>query len=154
MVVLANSSGPQVSNGLVPMDSFTPVNRNWRLAVINATTDTILDVLARYQLNGPLSDDHRYFIGTVSIRDTGSQPEVLKATLLFRAIGASGCEYSTFGDFCGDVPDAFLSEQIAPGAARTGNVCWMVAWDDAGSQVMLSTDFAGEYEARSFALYR
>jgi hypothetical protein len=153
-VVLASSSGPQLNNELVPMASFAPVNRRWRVAVIDAIPDATQDVLDRNQFNDPPADDHQYFIATVSVRNTGSTADVFPATLLFRAIASSGHEYTTFDDFCGVVPDAFFVEEIAPGQTHTGNVCWMVASADADSLVMLSTDFSGEYEARYFSLYR
>ena len=152
-VVQAHPSGVRLNSDVVPMDTFTPINRTWRVAVNNAIPDATQDVLDRNQFNDPPSDGHQYFIATVSVRNTGSQPEAFPATLLFRATGLSGREYSTFGDFCG-VPDAFFAEPIQPGATHTGNVCWMVASRDADSLVMLSTDFAGEYEARHFSLYR
>jgi hypothetical protein len=153
-VVQANPAGPRLSSNVVPLDTFAPIGRSWQVAVNHAIPDATRSVLDRNQFNEPPADGHQYFIASVSVRNTGSQPEVFPATLLFRAVGSAGREYTTFGDFCGVVPDAFIEEPIAPGAAHSGNVCWMVSSDDASSLVMLSTDFAGEYEPRYFSLSR
>jgi hypothetical protein len=142
----------QSTGQIIPLNTFGPISSQWRVAVVGSIPDATAAVLERNSLNSEPDEGRQYFIATVSVRNIGRDADVFPATLLFRADGDSGYEYSTFDDFCGVIPDAYPNEPIAPGETVTANVCWSVLQEDVASLVMRSTKFSGGYEEQTFAL--
>lgn len=127
------------------------LNDDWRVAVLYVIPDAAELVMPENQFNEPPADGRQFFIATVSVENLGPEPEVFPASYLFRAIGDSGYEYTTFNDFRGVIPDTFY-DPVPPGTTVKGNVCWSVDYADAGSLVMRSDEDLGVYTEHYFSL--
>lgn len=128
------------------------LNDDWRVAVLDVIPDATEQVMAENQFNERPADGRQFFIAMMSVENLGSEPEVFPASYLFRAIGSSGYEYTTFNDSCGVIPGAFPYDPVPPGTTVKGNVCRSVGRAVVGVLIMRSDTDLGTYAERYFSL--
>lgn len=144
--------GGEMPAELVPVGTYVELSQEWRVAVIGVTPDATDLVMEENQFNEPPEDGRQFFVAMVSVENISNEPAYFPIDFLLRAVNASGDEYTTFDDYCGVVPDEFPYDDVPAGQEVSGNVCWSVAHEDAGSLVMYSDQFLDTYAEHYFSL--
>jgi hypothetical protein len=114
----------------------------WKLQVNSATPDATDQILAVSEFNAPPALGDQFFMVSITATWTGAgSADSSEIWGLLNAVGASNVAYPPGGeDFCGQLPDPDFVEvasgPVFTGGFVTGNICWSVSSDDAGSLEM------------------
>lgn len=121
----------------VPICATLTTGDGWEITVLSTTPDGTAQVMAANQFDSTPVYGDQFFIATVQAKRTGTTAAIFAATSVLRSVGrTTDRDYSTFNNYCGVVPDKFLTTEPFPGEVVQGNVCWAVDSRDAPSLEM------------------
>jgi hypothetical protein len=114
----------------------------WSIVVDQAVPDGTPDVMAESEFNDPPADGEQFFLVHITATYVGNGEDD-SISLFFSvdlgAVGATNVAYDPFEDNCGyaTIPDPLdQNAEVFVGGSISGNVCWNVAADDAGSLLL------------------
>jgi hypothetical protein len=119
-----------------PIGSPALYSDGWEITVLSTTPDATGQVLAHEPTNETPSAGWQFFVASVQVRYLGTQPAAaFAAGYSLRAVGQSGTLYELAAN-CGVIPDEVPGDELEPGGALTGNVCWTVKAEDVPTLLM------------------
>lgn len=122
----------------------------WEISVLASTPDATALVMAENPYNDPPTDGHQFAIIEVSATNRGIESGAPFTALTFSVVGNSAVAYGSDA-MCGVIPDDFPDfTEVFTGGTVTGNLCWSVTTDDAGSLILMVKAAFGFDEERVF----
>jgi hypothetical protein len=125
----------------VPFGSAAALGDGWTVKVLSLNTDAAPDVLD-YQKGltdederASIAPGNRLVLARISATRTAAYPGRVNGAAL-RVVAASGIVSRYYG--CGVFPNDIGLDQVFPGSAIEGNVCWQVPATDVGSLLLFN----------------
>jgi len=133
----------------VPIGAVGHFASGWDVVVAGKTPDATSIVLKQNQFNTAPQPGQQFFIARVQATYGGPGSKLFDRSSL-TTVGTSSVAYTTFGNSCGVYPDELTQNETFSGGTISGNVCWAIRSEDAGSLVMYDSSFGIRPEARVF----
>lgn len=140
-------------NNPVPRGSSLVTPEGWRIEVLDFDPDATQIVLDENQFNDPPKPGFRYAIVRIRMTNVSAgSPGDPDPGFALRMVGSRNVGYSTFEESCGVIPDDadFKSDDIFPGGALEGNVCYQIGQTENNFTIYTDFLFSDEEDSRWF----
>ena len=122
---------------------------HWQVTVLETIADATQIVLDENQFNDSPEVGNQFFIVNVRAKYLGQDSTRFSGISRLKALGDGGVVYTTFGNWCGVIPDELPNPELFTNGTIEGNECWQIASSDVDSLLMiLEPDFLSDEGTR------
>ena len=128
---------------------------DWIVTVTGANPDATDTVLSENPFNDPPAQDRQFFVVSFEATYVGDDSGTFWIDLNLKPLGASNVAYESFDAYCGVIPnDISDSGETFPSGTITGDLCWSVTADDAGTLLLIAEPTFSFNDDRTFLAVR